>query len=246
MESILSFIRNSFAELTSLTLSGIRCSPQHLIDLSTLIPMVAELDLYGIGGDSMQLLTIKSDSPHNILFPRLERLVIRHHPNPHSDPELPYCSDMFHSRLYLATNTAIIENMSPLQHAELRLGSLVDCGLLEFDRLDRPNKHDLQRLIRSLRSVYLATIGLNKKTSHRQQSLTKEARIHGTNRYIFPAQHELGYCAARLPTGETIRFFRKLDAAFTALEGYPVTHALEILVCIVLRQMHIALILRLR
>ncbi|KAF8870926.1 hypothetical protein BD779DRAFT_498205 [Infundibulicybe gibba] len=159
MESILSFIRNSSAELTSLTLNGILFSPQQLIDLSTLIPMVTELDLYGIGGDSFQLLTIKSNSPHDILFPRLERLVIRHHSAIYwdSDPGLSYCSDMFHSRLYLAPNTVIVENMSPLQHAELHLASLVNHDLLGFDGLDQLDRQGLQKLIRSLRSVYLGT-----------------------------------------------------------------------------------------
>ncbi|KAF8870075.1 hypothetical protein BD779DRAFT_1582028, partial [Infundibulicybe gibba] len=60
--------------------------------------------------------------------------------------------------------------------------------------------------------------------------VTKEARIQHINAYILPIQDELGYCAARLPTGEMIRFFRKLDAAFTALERYHITHALQILV----------------
>ncbi|KAF8870930.1 hypothetical protein BD779DRAFT_1806100, partial [Infundibulicybe gibba] len=165
MQSILSFIRDSSAGLASLTLTGILFSPQQLIDLSTLIPMVTELDLYGISGDSFQLLTIKSDSPHDILFPRLERLVIRHHSATHwgSDSGLSHCSDMFHSRLYLAPNTVIIENMSPLQHAELHLASLVNHALLGFDGLDQLGNHSLQGLIRSLRRVYLGTMGFNKR-----------------------------------------------------------------------------------
>ncbi|KAF8871503.1 hypothetical protein BD779DRAFT_460197 [Infundibulicybe gibba] len=231
MQSILLFIRNSSAErLTSLTLNGIRCSLQQLIDLSTLIPMVTDLDLCEIGGDSLQLLTIKSDSPHDILFPRLERLVIRYYTLIYPYPELSNCSNVFHSRLYLAPNTTIIENVSPLQHAELHLFSLfVDCDLLDVDELDRlSDKHAPQRLIRRLRSVYWGTVGFNTKTIHCQDTWMKE--IHRINRYILPAPHELGHYEGRLPTGETTRFFRKLDAAFVALEGYHVTHPLEILV----------------
>ncbi|KAF8868915.1 hypothetical protein BD779DRAFT_1480603 [Infundibulicybe gibba] len=191
--------------------------------------MVTELDLYGIDGDSLQLLTIRSDSPHGILFPRLERLVVRYHPFVYFDPEqVSYRSDMFHSRLYLAPNTTIIENVSPLRHAELHLVSLVDCGLLDFDELDRLDKwHDLQKLIRSLRSVYLGQPVIAKKVRKRGEG------DPGHEYACLPSTNELGYCAGRLPTGETIRFYRKLDIAFRALEEYHITHPLEILVCIV-------------
>ncbi|KAF8868921.1 hypothetical protein BD779DRAFT_816572 [Infundibulicybe gibba] len=228
MQSILSFIRNSSAELTSLTLNGIKCSSKQLTDLSTLMPMVTELDLYGLDGDSLRLLTIKSDSPHNILFPDLERLVIRYYPVSYFDRGLPY-SDMFHSRLYLAPNSTIVEDMLPLQHAELHLGSLFDCGLPDLNKSDRPDGQDLCKLIESLWSVYSGAVNLDRYvfggvTRRHQESMKKQARIYDINRSAFPTQHELGYWAGRLPIGETARFFRKLDAVFTALEGYHITH----------------------
>ncbi|KAF8871507.1 hypothetical protein BD779DRAFT_1576384 [Infundibulicybe gibba] len=217
--------------------------------------MVTELDLWRVDGDSLRLLTIKSDSPHDVPFPCLERLVIRYNPSTYASTELSRWSDMFHSRLYLAPNTTIIENVSPLRHAELHVVSLICCSILGFDKLDRlSGKHDLQRLIRRLRDVYLGTVGLNKKTGHHQESLTKRATIYRINWSAFPGRHKLGHCAGRLPTGEvhslaiihflllppsqTIRFFRKLDAAFTALERYPIAHALEILVNQADRLMH--------
>ncbi|KAF8871501.1 hypothetical protein BD779DRAFT_460164 [Infundibulicybe gibba] len=215
MPSILSFIRNSSAELTSLTLNGIKCSLQDFIDLSTLIPMVTELDLCGVDACSLRLLTIK---PQGVAFPRLERLVIRYHPSTYAGPEQSYWADMFHSRLYLA-DTTIIENVPPLRHAELHLVSLVGCiplassGLFDFDELNRLDRHGLQRLIRRLRNVYLRVVDFSyegspanyvpyHRTSHHGERSTKKARIHRINRHFFPTQHELGYCAGRLPTGE--------------------------------------------
>ncbi|KAF8872283.1 hypothetical protein BD779DRAFT_1679816 [Infundibulicybe gibba] len=223
LQSILLFIRNSGAELASLTLYKIECTLQGLLDLSALIPMVTKLDLYGISDDLLQLLTIKADSPRGILFPHLERLVIRYNPTAHYDPELSYCSDMFHSRIYLAPNTTIIETMSPLQHAEVHLRSLLDCSILDFGEFHR-GRYDLQRLMQCLRSVYLETTG------RRRGDLTEKERvIRFVNRRLLPAQRELGYYAGRLPARETLRFFRKLETAFTALERYPITHVLEVL-----------------
>ncbi|KAF8868918.1 hypothetical protein BD779DRAFT_816491 [Infundibulicybe gibba] len=135
---------------------------------------------------------------------------------------------MFHSRLYLAPNITIIENMLPLQHAELHLGSLFDCSLLDSDGLGQLGGRDLCKLIQSLRSVYSGTVGLRKyifggATIPHPESVEQQARIHHINRSAFPAQHELGHWAGRLPTGETARFFRKLDAVFAALEEYHIT-----------------------
>ncbi|KAF8870917.1 hypothetical protein BD779DRAFT_1680743 [Infundibulicybe gibba] len=229
MELILSFIRNSSAELTSLTLNGTRCSLRDLVDLSALIPMVTELDLFGIDLDSLQLLTVKSNSPHGILFPCLERLIIREPADLSFDLNLSYYSDMFHSRLYLAPNTTIIENMSPLQHAELHLQlSAISCGMHDFGQQSCWNESDFGILIQRLQMVYSETVGFNRETDHRFPRV-----ISYINRQVFPARHKLGYCAGRWPTRQTIRFFRKLDAAFAALEGYHITHALEILVCII-------------
>ncbi|KAF8871211.1 hypothetical protein BD779DRAFT_482479 [Infundibulicybe gibba] len=227
IQLILSFIRNSSAELASLTLRGVGCSPQDLIDLSTLIPMVTELNLHGIRDESLRLLTIKPNSPHGVLFPCLKRLVIGWH-SILSSAKISSSSNMFHSRLYLAPNTTIIENMFPLEHAEMYLQSfqVAECSTLDFGEFHR-GKQDFQELVQRLQWVYLGTIGFNKKglvgANDHQKSLTK------INRHIFPAQRELGYCAGRLPTRQTIRFFRELDVLFAELEKYHITHALEIL-----------------
>ncbi|KAF8869447.1 hypothetical protein BD779DRAFT_689961 [Infundibulicybe gibba] len=159
MWSILSFIRDSSAELASLALRGIECSLHYLIYLSTLIPMVTELDLCGIHLDSFQVLTIKAESPHGILFPRLERLVVR-------DPasfNAKLCLDMFHSRLYLAPNMTIIESMSRLQHAELHLQQtkfIHHTGISCFYW----QESNFTIIVRCLRGVYSRTAGFNTKT----------------------------------------------------------------------------------
>ncbi|KAF8874612.1 hypothetical protein BD779DRAFT_249795 [Infundibulicybe gibba] len=200
--------------------------PQDLVDLSTLIPTVAELDLQGFREDSLRLLAIKSNSPHGILFPRLTRLVIR---NPCAS-ELAL-SDMFYSRLHLASNVSIIENVALLQHAELHLPSAGRSSEpTYFGELyqDRPELH---AFISQLRYVYSETVGLGKEVSGQAAEV-----IHRINRYGFP-KPELGYCKETstkqaysprniplLPLPQQ-SFFQKLDVAFTALERYRMTYA---------------------
>ncbi|KAF8869451.1 hypothetical protein BD779DRAFT_1682137 [Infundibulicybe gibba] len=220
----------SSAELTSLTLRGIRCSLRNLIYLSARIPMVTDLDLWGIDLDSCQLLTIKSDSPHGTLFPRLERLVIRDPASFNARLSL----NMFHSRLYLAPNATIIENMSPLQYAELhipRIKPVRHTGIYCTQQFYW-QESNFTILIRCLRGVYSKTAGFNRNTLRGATEHNHEVPmkvICDMNQHIFPAQYRLGYCSGKLLAGQTTLFFQKLDAAFTELEGCFVTHASEIL-----------------
>ncbi|KAF8874600.1 hypothetical protein BD779DRAFT_1565958 [Infundibulicybe gibba] len=231
--SILSFIKNSPAKLTSLTLGYIECSPQNLVDLSALIPTISRLDLEGFSEESLQCLAIKSGSPHGVLFPCIRRLIIR---NPFASESA--LLDIFYSRLYLAPNTNIIENTSPLEHALLYTSSPDRYTRTYFGELyqDRP---ELRGLILQLQHIYSETAGLDKETSGRSVGV-----IHRINQDGFPKQEELGYCEVTLAEQACSpsaivhspllplfqRFFQKLDAAFTVLEGYQIIHAVEILV----------------
>ncbi|KAF8870932.1 hypothetical protein BD779DRAFT_498293 [Infundibulicybe gibba] len=107
LRSLLLFVENSSAKLTSLVLSDVKCSLQDFIDLSSLTPR--------------SLNSTSEDS----------RLIIR---SPAASE--PMLLDMFHSRLYLAPNPSIVENASPLQHAELCTSLFDDCLPTYFDESD--------------------------------------------------------------------------------------------------------------
>ncbi|KAF8870920.1 hypothetical protein BD779DRAFT_1478548 [Infundibulicybe gibba] len=225
---------NSSAKLNSFALRYIECSHQDLADISAAIPMVIELNLEGLDEESLRLLAASPDSSHGVLFPRLKRLVIRRPLA--SDSAL---RDIFYSRLYLAPNLNIIENTSPLQHAELHLQSVDCCGTPTYFGESHQNKHKLFRLVSRLQWIYSRTTRFDKEILGQAAEV-----IHHVNRDAFPEQGELGYCevlfsqqadspraivhAPPLPLPQQ-SFFQKLDAAFAALEGYQITHALDIL-----------------
>ncbi|KAF8878837.1 hypothetical protein BD779DRAFT_1553422 [Infundibulicybe gibba] len=213
-------IKNSSPKLTSLTLHGGGCSPQDLLDLSSLAPTITELDIYPLSDGAFQCLTVKSNSPHGVLFPRLTRLTTENACYTSSDLMI---LDMFYSRLYLAPNPIIIANTAPLQYAGLYMRY---AGL--FGPPDRDNapicfgesyeeRPELHRLVSQLECIY---IRVRKKDS--------KWAVTPTANQSFPKQTELGYCEGTLPTVQEC-FFQKLDAAFTALEMYHFAHAAGIL-----------------
>ncbi|KAF8872287.1 hypothetical protein BD779DRAFT_349390 [Infundibulicybe gibba] len=225
LQSILALITNSSAKLTSLILRPwlrrhFKWSPQDLVDLSDVLsPTITELVLDRLSDESLQCLAIKSDSPHGVLFPHLKRLVIRE-PDENSESIL---LDMFYSRLYLAPNPNIIENASPLQHAELYTTSPGRYTPTCFGELHQGGP-ELCALVLQLRRAYLETVEFDKEISTRAAEV-----IHHVNQDVFPKQQELGYCEGTSP-GVQERFFQKLDEAFVALEMHCFTHATEILI----------------
>ncbi|KAF8876971.1 hypothetical protein BD779DRAFT_1789731 [Infundibulicybe gibba] len=74
LRSILLFIENSSAKLTSLTLCYLELSPQDLVDLSSLIPTIVELDLQGLSEESLESLDVESNLPY-VMFPHLKQTV---------------------------------------------------------------------------------------------------------------------------------------------------------------------------
>ncbi|KAF8874591.1 hypothetical protein BD779DRAFT_1678657 [Infundibulicybe gibba] len=187
-------LENSSAKLTSLTLhSCISSSPQDLIDLSAVAPTITELDIHGLSDESLQHLTIKSNSPHGVLFPHLTRLVMT----------LAACSesvilDMFYSRLYLAPNPNIINNISSLQHVELYESSFCRRMPIYFgeSHQDRP---ELNRLFLQLQFIYSTAVGFD-KTSEKWVAES----IHNINQSAFPEQKQLGYCEGTSSTVQHI------------------------------------------
>ncbi|KAF8870078.1 hypothetical protein BD779DRAFT_1681436 [Infundibulicybe gibba] len=220
LQSLLLWVENSSTNLASLVLNNVKCSLQDFVDLSSLIPAISELDLGELSEESLQLLAIKSDSPHGMLFPCLKRLIIR---SPAASESM--LLDMFHSRLYLAPNPNITENTSTLQHAELYT-SLFDHHMpTYFDELDLDDAPELRRLVTRLRNTYLVAVRLDRKIPELRM---ENIMIPSTNIASFPNKEELGYCEGTLPTAYE-HFFQKLDAVFTVLETYHFTHAVEIL-----------------
>ncbi|KAF8869446.1 hypothetical protein BD779DRAFT_1479888 [Infundibulicybe gibba] len=243
-QSILTFIKNSSVKLNSLTLRYVGFSLQNLADLSALIPMVTELDFEGLGEESLRHLAIKPNSRRGVPMARA------------SDSAL---QNIFYSRLYLAPNVNIIQNMSPLQHAEIHI--------LSIDRPDAPTyfgeSHqdgpELRGLISRLQSIYSITAGLDKEQSGQASPklgvLEHSYSVYESHRWprsktflkaevtcridedIFPKQGELGYYEGEFATQEPFPlltlpqqpFLQKLDAVFMAFEGYRITHALDIL-----------------
>ncbi|KAF8871209.1 hypothetical protein BD779DRAFT_1680563 [Infundibulicybe gibba] len=216
---VLLFVQNSPMKLTSLTLRYVKCSPQGLADLSALITTAVELELEGFSEELLQPLAVKSSLPHGVLFPRLKRLVIRSTRVPTSA-----LLDIFYSRLYLAPNADIIENMTPLQQAEFDPMSVNPTYFGESYR-DRPEHRGL---ISQLQRIYSETVGLGKEISGQAAEV-----IHRVNQNDFPSQYDLGYyggaCSKQsYPLHNTARslnlslleqcFFQKLDAVFAALE----------------------------
>ncbi|KAF8870925.1 hypothetical protein BD779DRAFT_1578404 [Infundibulicybe gibba] len=222
LRSLLPLVENSSAKLTSLILSDVECSLQDFIDLSSLTPTISELDLGGLSEESLQPLSIKSDSPYGVLFPCLKRLIIR---NPAASESM--LLDMFHSRLYLAPNPNIIENTSTLQHAELYT-SLFDRHMpTYFDESGLEDAPELRRLIAWLRSTYASAVWYDRGTPD-LPLVPEKVMVLCASYESFPEKEELGYCEGTLPTAHE-RFFQKLDAVFTVLETYRFTHAVEIL-----------------
>ncbi|KAF8874602.1 hypothetical protein BD779DRAFT_249506 [Infundibulicybe gibba] len=142
---------------------------------------------------------------------------------------------MFYSRLYVAPNANIIENTSPLQHAELHLLSVVAPTHFGVSYQDRS---ELRGLISQLQCIYSETAGFDKYISEQATKV-----IHRINRDGFPRRHEFGYCKGTFTKQSysfrsmvrlhllpllKMSFFEKLDVAFAALEGHHFTHAGEI------------------
>ncbi|KAF8878835.1 hypothetical protein BD779DRAFT_1789130 [Infundibulicybe gibba] len=230
LQSIL--IGGSSPKLTSLTLRyHVQCSSRDLVDLSSLAPTITELDIYKLSDEALQCLTIRSNSPHGVLFPRLTRLTTE---TTSSDSVI---LDMFYSRLYLAPNSIIIENTAPLQYAGLyvRYGGLFGPP----SRRDVPicfgesyeERPELHRLISQLEWIYMR---MGKRDSKWVADTLPIA-----NQHFFPKQTELGYCEGTSPTMQEC-FFQKLDATIAALEMYRFTYAVGILVCTIPYSEHTA------
>ncbi|KAF8868916.1 hypothetical protein BD779DRAFT_1682884 [Infundibulicybe gibba] len=160
--SILLFTKNPSANLTSFTLRCVLCSPQDLVDLSSLIPMATRPDPEGLSDVAATYchfctFSLIQGSEKYQSAPKVSEFVL---------------SGIFYSRLYLVSSANIIENTSPPQHAELYLPALSRIsaptyfGELFQDRLK------LRGLVSQLQRIYSETVGLDEETPEQAVSHT--------------------------------------------------------------------------